>query len=570
MNCETDQPDELEYGEAPFIPRLPASEAIGMAVFRKLGLVELFDSELTRNRMVSPGRRAMLMVGTSCRTEKRERLCNISDHYRYAPLDRLMGGSFPTSALSGEAFGDFLDDLYDADPCRMYCHIASKVRAYLKIRSYVYNIDFSNTTILSTETEHRSVTVPEDAHHNMFGKSKEGRDDCVQINYSAMVDSEGFVNYLQYHDGNTADCSMMGYVLDFIERTMSDENLVLVADCKMVNLSILDRIEWENNYFVSKCPESFSEHVRDRVVARSISEGVFTEVGSFSKRRKAPIFEACEFRERLENGDSCRFIAFRECNRPHSYSFLKKDGMRRWEKACSGVSRRHYGTLEAAQEEARRITDAMSDTAYAVSVGIEELTKPGKRGRRGRPSSDDPVPEPIRYWKIRPRCEFDEELAEGISTSSDIRVIITNLPESEIENEDPREGATIAQVMRIYFGQWKIEKSFADMKSRVGADRLFVHNENRQEALLTVIGVSVLIRGVIQYTIRSRLPELSGRFPTMTIQRIFRAMQNVNVMEMDVGGRTTVLLDGPPDERELVKAVAEALDLKPADLVCRR
>lgn len=150
-----------------------------------------------------------------------------------------------------------------------------------------------------------------------------------------------------------------------------------------------------------------------------------------------------------------------------------------------------------------------------------------------------------------------------------MRVIITNLPESGFENGDPREGATMEQVIRIYFGQWKVERSFSDMKSRVGADRLFVHNENRQEALLTVIGVSVLIRGVIQYTIRSRLPELSGRFPTMTVQRIFRAMQNVNVMEMDVGGRTTVLLDGPPDERELVKAVAEALDLKPADLVCR-
>jgi len=83
------------------------------------------------------------------------------------------------------------------------------------------------------------------------------------------------------------------------------------------------------------------------------------------------------------------------------------------------------------------------------------------------------------------------------------------------------------------------------MKSRVGADRLFVHNENRQEALLTVIGVSVLIRGVIQYTIRSRLPELSGRFPTMTVQRIFRAMQNINVMRWTSGGGTRSSSTGP-------------------------
>jgi hypothetical protein len=98
---------------------------------------------------------------------------------------------------------------------------------------------------------------------------------------------------------------------------------------------------------------------------------------------------------------------------------------------------------------------------------------------------------PIITWR-RP----DNALATA-STLDGLYALATNLPD-----DGP---LTALDVLRIYKDQWIVEQRHRDLKQTLRVRPVFLHNDDRIEALVAVIGIAVLIFGLIEAELRAAL-----------------------------------------------------------------
>ncbi|HEX4061295.1 MAG TPA: hypothetical protein VHY58_09780, partial [Streptosporangiaceae bacterium] len=53
-------------------------------------------------------------------------------------------------------------------------------------------------------------------------------------------------------------------------------------------------------------------------------------------------------------------------------------------------------------------------------------------------------------------------------------------------------------VLKIYKDQWAVEQRHRDLKQTLKVRPVFLHNDDRIEALIAVIGIALLIFGLIE------------------------------------------------------------------------
>jgi transposase len=60
-------------------------------------------------------------------------------------------------------------------------------------------------------------------------------------------------------------------------------------------------------------------------------------------------------------------------------------------------------------------------------------------------------------------------------------------------------------VLEIYKDQWIVEQRHRDLKQTLRVRPVFLHNDDRIEALIAVIGIALLIFGLIEAELRAAL-----------------------------------------------------------------
>jgi hypothetical protein len=98
---------------------------------------------------------------------------------------------------------------------------------------------------------------------------------------------------------------------------------------------------------------------------------------------------------------------------------------------------------------------------------------------------------PIITWRR------DENALATASTLDGLYALATNLPD-----DGP---LTALDVLRIYKDQWIVEQRHRDLKQTLRVRPVFLHNDDRIEALVAVIGIAVLIFGLIEAELRAAL-----------------------------------------------------------------
>lgn len=56
--------------------------------------------------------------------------------------------------------------------------------------------------------------------------------------------------------------------------------------------------------------------------------------------------------------------------------------------------------------------------------------------------------------------EFDEDLAKELSKDRSVRVLVTNLPRANTDEDNIRKGATADTVLLSYIDQYRVEHAF--------------------------------------------------------------------------------------------------------------
>ena len=72
-------------------------------------------------------------------------------------------------------------------------------------------------------------------------------------------------------------------------------------------------------------------------------------------------------------------------------------------------------------------------------------------------------------------------------------------------------------VLRTYKDQWVVERRHRDLKQTLRVRPIFLHNDDRIEALVAVVGIALLVFGLLEADVRHRLlphhPSLPGLLP---------------------------------------------------------
>ncbi|MGH3032442.1 MAG: IS1634 family transposase [Gaiellaceae bacterium] len=142
------------------------------------------------------------------------------------------------------------------------------------------------------------------------------------------------------------------------------------------------------------------------------------------------------------------------------------------ERVRRGLGGRHYKTREQVDARVARI----------LAGGAEGLIEVETATRGGRPT--------LSFAR-------DEAAIERAAATDGVYALATNLPGR----------LTATKLLRLYKQQWIVEQRHRDLKQTLKARPIFLHNDDRIAALVSVIGIALLVFGLIESELRRRLGE---------------------------------------------------------------
>lgn len=140
----------------------------------------------------------------------------------------------------------------------------------------------------------------------------------------------------------------------------------------------------------------------------------------------------------------------------------------------NGLGGPHYRTIEQVRARVARIVHPGIETLLEVSMGV------GSHDR------------PILSWRR------DEAAIAAAGRFDGLYALATNLA-------GPPD---VAEVLGTYKEQWVVEQRHRDLKrpSSLRVRPVFLHNDDRIDALIGIVGIALLVFGLIEADVRRRLP----------------------------------------------------------------
>jgi transposase len=473
----------------------PAAGALAMALMEATGIREYIDSmcDYDRSRRtLSPGMAVKAMMGPIFGYKHKSPLANIELFYSSAPVDLLFGSKVEQGSLNDSAFGRALDTLFDAEREEMIWKCASMCAEKYGFSSDVFHMDATNFSLYAVSQEERDgVAVP-----NHCGHAKDGRNDLVQYSMMSVTDSNGFLRCQKPCTGSTSDVVMDRDMIGFISEKIDCKVSTIVADSKLANMGTVDLLTDKKLGFVTKCPSSFNEKIRERILKEAEGKMI-----SCKNREGATIYET----KADIGGQMLRFIAYSlKDNGNGSVEFYRDDGEKKLKAVFGKLTGKEFNCrpdAEQAVEDAKKVCDLV---AYEVSADVISYRVQPKRSGRGRPPKGSEAPEPVTKYTIEASWEFDKDLAKRMGDDHGTQVLMTNLPASDKAEDNPRDGADAETVMMLYLEEYKVEHTYRLMKSGLGVDSVYLHTPERENAMMFVIGIAAIISGTIDAVLGKR------------------------------------------------------------------
>ena len=141
----------------------------------------------------------------------------------------------------------------------------------------------------------------------------------------------------------------------------------------------------------------------------------------------------------------------------------------------NGLGGRYYTTRAHVDARVAQILTGPVKDLLTVTTGI----------RAGKPTIT---------WQPNPVAISNAGHLDGLYA------LATNLPDPDHSTE-----LTALNLLRIYKDQWVVEQRHRDLKQTLRVRPVFLHNDDRIEALIAVIGIALLIFGLIEAELRAAL-----------------------------------------------------------------
>lgn len=302
---------------------------------------------------------------------------------------------------------------------------------------------------------------------------------------------QGVPLYLRPHPGSTAELTALGGALERLQHLLGP-GLVVVADSALGHLGSLCALDRAGVRFIVPL------RAQTGFAARFLSE-----VG----------------REGLS---SLSYVSLREAHLPAEERTRYRGALRPFPVRDPATGATHDLTVayiwsseeEKSVREGReralvKAEDALSRIRRGLG-GPHYQTKEAVLRRVGRilsPPLAGLLQVEVGECGGRPALEFrrvETAIAEAARTDG-LYALATNLP-GPLSAED---------VLRFYKDQWVVEQRHRDLKGPLRVRPLFLHNDDRIAALVSLVGLALLIFGLLEADLRERLGEedLPGLLP---------------------------------------------------------
>jgi Domain of unknown function (DUF4277)/Transposase DDE domain len=339
--------------------------------------------------------------------------------------------------------------------------------------------------------------------------------------------TDGTVLYSRPDPGNAAELTLVGASLERL-LAISGPGLLIVCDSAMGRPKTMREIDQAGVRFV--VPLRASAGFRERFL---------TDVGHHALR---PV----------------RYVPQREAKLPPQLRTVFKGALRDWEIPATDQHRSLMLRVAYihSSEEATQVADARERALRKAEDALERM----RNGLGGR------------YYKTREQVErrIGQILGVNITGLIDVTVktragkltVTWQRNQPAIETARSFDGIyalatnipgrlSAGQVLRLYKDQQIVERRHRDMKQTLKVRPIFLHNDDRVYALLSIVGISLLIFGLIEAQTRAALGETQqlpgllpeGRAARPTGRNILAAFQGLGLTYMHTGIQLDPLTD---------------------------
>lgn len=304
-----------------------------------------------------------------------------------------------------------------------------------------------------------------------------------QVQTLQAVTGEGVPIYVRPHAGGTAEVSAMGQAMDRL-RQICPPGIVVVADSAYGHPKNLCAAARAGLAFVVplRADTGFAKHFTDHV-------------GHDALR---PL----------------RYVSQREAHLPASQRTRYRGTLRDWETTDPETGRTHHfrvAFIHSSEEQAsvaagRQRALVKAETALAkirnglggryyktldqINARVAKIVHPRIAPLLKVTTGTDQTGEPTIDWAR------DHDAITAAAATDGIYALATNLPGADLR---------AVHVLRRYKNQQIVERRNRDAKSTLKVRPVFLHNDDRIDALISIVGLALLVFGLIEADLRRQI-----------------------------------------------------------------
>jgi transposase len=329
------------------------------------------------------------------------------------------------------------------------------------------------------------------------GHPKDRRFDLKQIQTGLAVSGDGGIPLLsRVLDGGAAEISQITGTMNTLRSMAGSKNFLLVADSKLISYANVSALTAAGTGFIAPAPAS---RVDDRVYA-ALDLATATVVDYVPARDENVPAERRETYRVLEDVHILVGPRKRDPECEVRRILVHSTGNAR------GQRRARDKRLAKAREELDKLQGGAGgryyNTAAKVAARIGVITKTRRVASCLRTGiTVDDTGRPALAW------HFDQGVLQAEEAVDGWYALLTTLTPEQ---------ADAAQVLRRYKGQGAVERRYSDFKGPLAVTPIFVQDNKRLTALITVICLALLLFCLIERQVRRSLgPEqkMRGLYP---------------------------------------------------------
>jgi transposase len=317
-----------------------------------------------------------------------------------------------------------------------------------------------------------------------YGRPKDRRADLKQVQAGLAVTGDGGIPiFHRAYDGRAGEVSQVVEAMEALRSMAGQRRFLLVGDSKLVSYTNLSAMVAAGVSFVAPASKTFVPAAVlagcDKDAAVAVDYVPERKAGRGPDRDGPGYLVAEDTMEirgprKSDPPVTCRRVfvwsagnaTAAETNRARKLGRASEDLGR----VLNGLGGRHYNTVDKVRAKVTSIARDRRVSAYLVTdIGVDNDGKP------------------TLAWR------FDQAALDTEAQLDGWYALLTNL--------DPADADT-AEVLRRYKGQEVVERRYSDFKGPLAVAPMFVKNNRRIEALVTVICLALLIFCLIEREVR--------------------------------------------------------------------